>query len=241
MSSYYHNGKDPDDRDRKLSGFAKREGGEAAETAKDGQPAVKNGQPAKEGKESKSRKRRVLARRGRRLWVALLVDVILLLLVVGLVVGGVFAYRALRNLYAPVWEMRDVVFGVRIENLPPDRVQALYNPSTGQYSVVGNPIWSSELTDADMLGTVTGISTVMISTEDGNTVTLYLEVKAKAYYREGKGYRMGETLLLAGSTGTYRLEGLAAEGMITYMREASDTRTATACLLTDRYSGAQNR
>ena len=214
MSSYYQNGNDSDDRDRKLSGFSKR----TADQPEAGSTAARS--------DKKSRGRATFARREKRMWVTLVVDILLLVLIAGLVVGGIFGYRAVRELYAPTWEVRDVVFGVKLENIPPEMVK--YDQDKGQYTIVGNPIWSSERTDADMLGTVTDVSTVLVSTDENNTVTLYLKVEAQAYYRAGKGYRMGETLLLAGSTGTYRLEGLTAEGMMIFMHEASDPNAKTS-------------
>ena len=207
MASYLQNGNDLENRDQKLSGLSKRNA--AAQEEK--------------GRESKKRSKAVLARRGKRLWVSLLVDFLLLALVAGLAVGGVFGYRALREMYAPEWEVREVIFRVKMENIPPDMVR--YDQAQGKFAIVGNPIWSSEHTDADMLGTVEEIRTATASLENGETVlTVYLDVKANAYYRKGKGYRMGETMLLAGSTGVYRLEGLAAEGMIISVREAAEIR-----------------
>ena len=97
-----------------------------------------------------------------------------------------------------------------------------YDQKKGQYTIMDNPIWSSDLTNADQLGTVVDVRTVLVSTGAVNTVTLYLEVEAKAYYREGKGYRMGETMLLAGTTGTYRLQGLTADGIIISMHEKAE-------------------
>ena len=213
MSSNFQNGKGAGD--RKLSGFTKRASAEP------------NGALGRDGR---GRGKTILIRRGNRLWVTLVVDVILLVLLAGLIVGGVFGYRAVREMYAPVWEERDVVFGVKMENIPPEMVK--YDSEKGKYFIVGSPIWSSDETDADMLGTVTDIRTVMVSTEvDGvgeTVLTLYLKVEASAYYREGKGYRMGETLLLAGSTGTYRLDGLSAEGSIIFMHEAADKQAHTS-------------
>ena len=59
--------------------------------------------------------------------------------------------------------------------------------------------------------------------EDGaNTLTLYLTVEASAHYREGKGYRMGVTTLLAGMEGSFRAEGMVAEGTVISMHEKSD-------------------
>jgi hypothetical protein len=117
-----------------------------------------------------------------------------------------------------------------MENIPPEMVE--YDAQKGKYYIVGGSIWSSDATDADLLGTVTDIRTALISTEtDGReetVLTLYLQVHASAYYREGKGYRMGETMLLAGSSGTYRLEGLTAEGTIIFMHETNDKQAHTS-------------
>ena len=113
-----------------------------------------------------------------------------------------------------------MVFNVKMADIPPDMVK--YDGEKGHYTIINNPIWSSEQTDADCLGTVTDVRTVLVSAEEVNTVTLYLRVEADAYYREGKGYRMGETLLLAGAEGIYRLEGLTANGVIISMHERSE-------------------
>jgi hypothetical protein len=221
MSSNFQNPKQTGDRaadelrDRKLSGFIRRTPPDSPETA---------------GRDGRGRGKTILIRREKRLWVSLLVDLILLILLAGLIVGGIFGYRAVRDLYAPVWEVRDVVFGVKMENIPPEMVE--YDAQKGKYYIVGGSIWSSDATDADLLGTVTDIRTALISTEtDGReetVLTLYLQVHASAYYREGKGYRMGETMLLAGSSGTYRLEGLTAEGTIIFMHETNDKQAHTS-------------
>jgi hypothetical protein len=217
MSPYYQNGNGSDDRgrDRKLSGFTKcpREEAKGDAVAEGGRSTRLRGTPS-------------LTKQGNRLWVSLLVDVVLLAIVSALVVGCVFGYRALRELYAPTWETRNVVFTVKMENIPPEMVR--YDQKKGQYTIKDNPIWSSDQTNADQLGTVTEVRTVLVSGGAVNTVTLYLEVEAKAYYREGKGYRMGETMLLAGSTGTYRLEGLTADGIIISMHERVDETDSAA-------------
>ncbi len=205
MSSYYPNGGDSDHRDRKLSDLPKRGRSEQAADA---------------GRGTRGRGPVAVNRQGNRWWVSLLVDLVILAVVAGLVMGFVFAFRAVRELYAPTWEVRPVIFDVKMEGIPPDMVK--YDQEKAQYTIMNNPIWSSEQTDADCLGTVVDVRTVLVSTGEFNTVTLYLRVEADAYYREGKGYRMGETLLLAGAEGVYRLEGLAAEGMIISMHERSE-------------------
>lgn len=156
--------------------------------------------------------------------ITLLVDLILLVVIVGLIVGGVFAYRAIRELYAPTWETRDVIFRVEMTGIDPAMVK--YGQD-GRPTMVGHPLWSSDRTDADCLGTVTDVRTVLVSGEDGNnTLNLYLTVEAAASYREGKGYRMGVTMLLAGMEGTFLAEGLIAEGTVISMHEKSDETTA---------------
>lgn len=206
MSSYFQNGNDSEQRDRKLSGFSRRNAVEQFD---------------ENGRESKKRGKLVLATQGKNLWVSLGVDILLLALVIGLGFAVVHGYRALRDIYAPEWEVREVVFRVKMENIPPDMVR--YDETKGTLAIEGRPMWSSDQTDADMLGTVENVRTATVTAEGGETVlTMYLDVRANAYYRKGKGYRMGETMLLAGSTGTYRLAGMSAEGMIISVSEAAE-------------------
>ncbi len=151
----------------------------------------------------------------------LILDIVLLVVLVGLVVGGYFGYRTLRRLYAPTWDARDVVFCVEMENIDLDMVK--YNQD-GRPSLTGCDLWSSDRTDADRLGRVTDVRTVLVTHEDGSsTLTLYLTVEATADYLEGYGYRMGATMLLAGTESTYRLPGLSAEGTIISLHEADET------------------
>ena len=173
-----------------------------------------------EGKKDRKGKmgKKTTGRSRSRVWVTVLVDLILLIVIAGLVVGGVFAYRAIRELYAPVWETREVVFevemkGIDLDNLEYDKITAIKD----------RPLWSSDLADADLLGTVTDIQTFLIPDENGeNTLTLHLTVEATAYYREGKGYRMGATMLLAGMKGTFMAYGLVADGMVISMHEKQE-------------------
>ena len=171
-------------------------------------------------KGNKADGKRAGTNRGFRKWVTLVVDLILLLVIVGLVVGGVYAYRAIRELYAPTWETREVVYGVEMTGIDLDLVK--YGQD-GRPTMTGHPLWSSDRTDADFLGTVTDVRTVLVSGEEGeNTLNLYLTVEATAYYREGKGYRMGATMLLAGMKETFMAQGLVAEGLVISMHEKSD-------------------
>lgn len=172
---------------------------------------------------SRGEGKRFTGRKGPRRGVTLLVDILLLLILAGLITGGVFAYRAIRELYAPTWETREVVFGVEMTGIDLDLVK--YGQD-GRPTITGHPLWSSDRDDADLLGTVTDVRTVLVSGEEGeNTLNLYLTVEATAYYREGKGYRMGTTMLLAGMKGTFMAQGLVAEGMVISMHEKSDETT----------------
>ena len=195
-----------------------------ASSLPDGATAHRPASP--EGKSGKGEGKRFVERRGSRRWVTLVVDLILLLVIIGLVVGGVYAYRAIRELYAPTWETREVVFGVEMTGIDLDLVK--YGQD-GRPTITGHPLWSSDRSDADFLGTVTDVRTVLVSGEEGeNTLNLYLTVEATAYYREGKGYRMGATMLLAGMKGTFMARGLVAEGTVISMHEKSDeTRPET--------------
>lgn len=153
----------------------------------------------------------------------LLVDLILLLVIVGLIAGGVWAFRTVSEIYAPTWETRDVIFCVEITDVDPAMVK--YGQD-GRPTMVGHPLWSSDRTDADQLGTVTSIRTILISGEDGeNSLTLYLKVEAQPHYRMGKGYRMGGTMLLAGLEGRFLAQGLVAEGRIISMHEKETSTT----------------
>ena len=184
-------------------------------------PVSPDGKALRGGRRSKNGKH--TTGRNQRGWVTIVVDVILLIVIVGLVTGGVLAYRAIRELYAPTWETREVVFGVEMTGVDLDLVK--YGQD-GRPTMTGHPLWSSDSADADLLGTVTDVRTVLISGEDGkNTLNLYLTVEATAYYREGKGYRMGATMLLAGMKGTFMAQGLVAEGTVISMHEKSEETT----------------
>lgn len=150
-------------------------------------------------------------------WCAILVDLILLAVLVGLIVGGVFAYRGIREMYAPTWESREVVFCVEMTGLATDSIRYGQN---NRPVMVGQPLWSSDRTDADFLGTVTEVRVERVTHENENeTLNLYLTVEATALYREGKGYRMGATMLLAGMKGEFMAQELVSEGTVISMHE----------------------
>ena len=142
----------------------------------------------------------------------IIVDVLVILVLVGIGVGAWFGYSLLKESYAPAWEERPITYYVEMEGIDPGIVK--YGQD-GRPTFVHNSIWSSGSAEADLLGTVTDVQSVLVAREDGqNTLTLYLTIEANALYREGKGYRLGETRLLAGLKSEYRLSGLTAEGWI---------------------------
>ena len=196
--------------DRKRSGFSKQPRVNPSE-----EPTASGGK-----RKAKEEGNGVTNLRKKRLWMTLLVDLILLAVLFGAVAGGIFGYRALRDWYAPEWELREVVFCVEMQGINPELVK--YG-SDGRPTMTGNGIWSSDHTDADLLGTVSSVRTVLVAEADGtNTLTVYLTIEASAYYREGKGYRMGETMLLAGTEGVFRVKGITAPGSIISMHEKQD-------------------
>lgn len=213
MASFNQKGSD----DRKVSGMT------------DGSVLYTGADVGGEGKGGGGRggKKSLPGSRKKKGWVAILMDILLLLALAGLLVGGWFGYRALRDVYAPEWEVREVTYRVELKGIDPNVVE--YG-ADGRPVYTNKALWSSDRTDADHLGTVVDVQTDLV---DGNTLNLYLTVKANAYYREGKGYRMGVTMLLAGYEGLFRLEGasgdlvdgLMAEGMILSLHETADEQT----------------
>lgn len=143
----------------------------------------------------------------------IVVDVLIILVLIGIGIGAWIGYTTIKEAYAPTWETRPITYCVEMEGIDPGIVK--YGQD-GRPTFVHNSIWSSGSAEADLLGRVTDVQTVLVASEDGqNTLTLYLTVEANASYREGKGYRLGKTRILAGLKNEYRLSGLTAEGWIT--------------------------
>lgn len=208
MAAYYPNPSD----DRKVSGLT-----EPARTGAQGQPAPDRAQENHGNRGGRGKGKTALPRTGKRLWLSLLVDVVVLLVLVGLIVGGWYGFRAIRDLYAPEWEARSVVFGLEIKDVPTDMLEYYQN------EINGTAVRSSDRTDADVIGTVIEVQNVLVRQEDGSeTLNIRLILEAEAHYREGEGYRMGETMLLAGMEQDFRLKGQAVHGEIVFMKEKED-------------------
>lgn len=155
-------------------------------------------------------------RRGRaKVWV---VDILLLVAIAGLVVGGVFLYRYLRDTYAPSWDEEQVVYVVELSGLDPT---LLTSASGGDRPLVGKEIYASAREDADVLGTVRDV--VRVTDEKTGRVTLYLTVAATVRYREEKGYWIGDTRLLCGRTYSMRVAGLETSGKLLSLRTQGET------------------
>jgi hypothetical protein len=208
MASYYPNPSD----DRKVSGLT-----DPVRTGAQGQPAPDSGKETRGNRGGRGKEKIGLSRTGKRLWLSLLVDVVVLLVLVGLILGGWYGFRAIRELYAPAWEVRSVVFGLEIKGVPTDMLEYYQN------EINGTAVRSSDRTDADVIGTVIEVQSVLVTQEDGReTLNIRLILEAEAQYREGEGYRMGETMLLAGLEQDFRLKGQAVHGEIVFMKEKED-------------------
>lgn len=145
------------------------------------------------------------------------VDLVLLLLVALLSVGGWFGYRALKVLYTPVWDTRQVEFCVEIRNIDYDSADELL-PTLEDHG-----LWYSDTAEGDYLGIVSDVRAVPTITEDGKeTMTLYLTVRTQAKYSREQGYFVGSTRILAGETGIYRAEGMIAEGIVVSLDDVTE-------------------
>lgn len=148
-----------------------------------------------------------------------LVDLLVLLVLAGVIVGAWFGYGALQKLYTPVWETRQVEFCVEIGNIDYDRADQLLPTLTDRQ------LWSSDHVEGECLGIVSDVRAVPSVTEDNREImTLYLTVTTQAKYRKGEGYFVGDTRLLAGETGIFRAESLSAEGMVVSVQDVTEVK-----------------
>lgn len=172
------------------------------------------------GKSGKDKKEKYLPRKRRFSLRGLLVDLALLLVLCGLGVGIWFGYRSVKNIYAPVWETRQISFVVEISDLGLEETNALRN------TLPGCSLWYSSSADGDMLGKISQLDSVPYTNEEGEGVlALYLTVTAEAKYREGQGYYVGSTRLLAGESGVFRTEGLITEGVIVSLQDLTEVNS----------------
>lgn len=166
---------------------------------------------------------RTLSGKQKALWKGILLDVIILLVLVGLGTGIFFTYQAIREIYAPVWDERDIEFVVKIANIDYKRADEIL-PTLADHG-----LWYTDAADGQRLGTVTDVIMEAFNTGDGQgSMTLYLTVSTTAQYHKADGYFVGDIRLLAGEKMVYRANGLVAEGMIISITDPTvDTETQT--------------
>ena len=184
--------------------------------------------PSRMGVKNSKRQRdrqgeRTLSGKQRTWWKGILMDVIILLVLVGLGTGIFFAYQAIRDIYAPVWDERDIEFVVKIANIDYERADEILP------TLADHDLWHTDAADGQRLGTVTDVIMEAFNTGEGKaTMTLYLTVSTTAQYHKADGYFVGDIRLLAGETVVYRANGLVSEGMIISITDSTqDAETQT--------------
>jgi hypothetical protein len=146
----------------------------------------------------------------------LISDIILIVFIIGVIVGAYFGVRALQRVFAPVEEEREITFCVALPNVPQDSVPT---NSDGTFAMMDHPIWYTDNAGGDKLGTVTGVDFKLVEHENADLMTLYLTVSAKVTYRNdtypgGAGYYVGNTRIVGGLEGVFRMNGFICEGEI---------------------------
>ena len=154
-------------------------------------------------------------------WVTVVVDILLILLVVGVAVGGYFTYRAIKNAYQPTYETRKIEFEIALVDVDRTLAEEL------QVGLQGDDIWYTDRTDGACLGRIDEIrvteSAASLNNSNGispDKVDIYLLVRADAQFRAGKGYYVSDVRILSGESGVFRVKGLVSEG---YFVSLTDT------------------
>ena len=141
-------------------------------------------------------------------------DLVLLVLLIAVIVGGVLGYRAVKNAYAPAWDKRNVVFVVEISGVDAAILPEFWHAEA--------PLYASDKTDAMPIGYLMDTPYVFADAENDGRVTVRLLMHSEARYRNGKGYYCGETPILAGLSGDLRVDGVSGNGMIMMVLEADE-------------------
>ena len=150
--------------------------------------------------------------RGNR-WSTFVLDILLILLVVGIAVGGYFTYRAIKQAYRPTYETRKLEFEIALTDVDRELAEELRD------GLQGDDIWYTDRTDGTRLGRIdeghVAESASSIKNNGGispDKVDIYLLVRANAQFREGKGYYVSDIRILSGDFGVFRVKGLVSEG-----------------------------
>lgn len=154
------------------------------------------------------------ARRAR----AFAADIVLLVVLAALCVGGFFGYRALKKVYDPVREVRTVEYTVRVTDVDAKTVNTVVHDEQGNSLFENSRIYHTDSANGACVGTV---KHVRLNETEQSTYTLYLTVEAEVEYLEGDGYSVQDWHLLAGTTERYRVQGLSFEGFIMSLHEKS--------------------
>ncbi len=201
--------------ERKASGLSPRE---AAPDAGTSRSRVRGHRTASDAKDSRRR-------------TAIWVDLLLILLLVGIVAGCIFGYRAFKSAYVPEWEDRNVIYVVEFAALDAEILPTYWNLDAPLYINDGE-----HPTPIGYLVEVPYIATLPADPEAPSEVvykTMRFVLRAPATYREGKGYFCGDTPLLAGSTWDLRLDGIAASGTVLSVMEAEEYESMKAAEAAD--------
>ena len=172
------------------------------------------------GKQTKDKKEKRLSGKPRFSWRGLLVDLLLLAILCGLGGGIWFGYRSVKNIYAPEWEIRPISFVIEITDLELEQANDMLK------TLPGCRVWYSADANGDLLGKINELEPVPYTDENGKgKVALYLTVSTEANYREGKGYYVGSTGLLAGESAIFRTEGMVTEGLIVSLTDQTEVKS----------------
>lgn len=156
------------------------------------------------------------SRRKGSIWV----DLILLVVLAAVIVGGVMGYRAVKRVYAPEWEERDIVFVIDVSHVNASILPDFWHAEA--------PLYVSDEADATPIGYLMDSPYVMADSSESGYVTVRLLLHGKARYRKGEGYYCGNTPILAGLSGDVRVDGIAGNGTIMVIYEADEFESLTA-------------
>ncbi len=161
----------------------------------------------------------------------IIIDILLIVLLCGGIVGGVFGYRALKAAYTPVWEEREMIYCVELlcvdaEALPP--YWNVHAPAYASDAADAAPI--GYLVDVSHMTTLPGSSSKIDFSGSAETGTaseptyksVGLVLRTTARYRAGEGYLCGDFSLLAGVSFDIRVDGISTPCMITSVYEEEE-------------------
>lgn len=192
----------------------RRIGGDKASGIKTGGSiSIVGGESPSAGK--KTARGEMTAERRPGYWRTVVADLVLLLLLAALCVGVIFGYRALKDIYDPEGEPCRMEFLIRVTDVDEQTVNTFLYDEDGNNLFENSEIYHTDRVDGDCLGIVKDVKVEPGSDPDKATFTLYLTVTSDAEYREGEGYFVEDTQLLAGVTDQYRVHGMSFEGLVT--------------------------